>query len=244
MKLASALAVFLVLSAASPAADHSLVHARRAQALLGPETWSQIIRVENRARASAYPATLHALVFELAGVLWFYTDVDGTQSFSLHRGRLAEEKADFAPLLRDIEPGFVRWTVVEADWAVTAGVDAKEMIPNGCFIESYAALRVLLARGEAVAEPRLLSYYAKTAFRRGGHTVLAYSVPGRVVVFDPLRPAAALQFPADWGDDPRRLARAVQGPEVIQARVLPLPVPAAREVFAVVTPGRTGAMLQ
>lgn len=225
------------MAATGGAADTSLVHARRAQALLGSDVWSQIIRVENTARSSAYPRTLHALVFELAGILWFYTDVDGTQSFSLHRNRLVQEKADFAPLLRDIDRGFERWVTVgsgEEEPGATGSSSSAEL-PNGCFIESYAALRTLVARGVAVSEPRLLSYYAGKASHRQGHTVLAYSAAGRVAVVDPLRPEAKLLFPASLSADPKELARAVQGPEVVRAIILPLPLPAGRatrEIFA------------
>lgn len=35
---------------------------------------------------------------------------------------------------------------------------AKADLPNGCFIESYVTLRMLVARGVPVREPRLLSY--------------------------------------------------------------------------------------
>jgi hypothetical protein len=66
--------------------------------------------------------------------------------------------------------------------------------------------------------------------------VLAYSAAGRVAVVDPLRPTAKLFFPAVLSADPKELARAVQGPEVSHAIVLPLPLPEGRtapEVFAV-----------
>src|SRR5438128_6171915 len=104
--------VLTVLAAAVARGDSSLDFARRAQALLGPDTWSEVIQIGNASLSSTYPKKLHALVFEFAGLLWFYTDCDGTQSFSLRKNRLAEEKADFAPLLRDIDPGFLRWDVV------------------------------------------------------------------------------------------------------------------------------------
>src|SRR5256885_1866204 len=90
-------------------ADSSLAAAQRAQAELGPEVWSEVIRVENPARGSAYPRTFHALVFELADILWFYTAIDGTQSLSLRRGQAAADKANLTPLLRAIERGFARW---------------------------------------------------------------------------------------------------------------------------------------
>jgi hypothetical protein len=228
-------AIFLGLVAVCSGADHSLVNARRAQALLGPEVWSEVIRIENSAQSSHYPRSLHALVFELAGILWFYTEVDGTQSFSLHHGRLAAEKANYAPLLRDIEPGFTRWTAVGADVAAGSSLPPEAPLPNGCFIESYAALRMLVARGVPVREPKLLSYYGHGKVRREGHTVLTYAADRGVTVVDPVWPERPSHFPADVAANPIRLARAVQGPEVQQARLLPLPLPedsARRDVFA------------
>ena len=175
-------ALFLGLVSVCFGADHSLVNARRAQALLGSDVWSEVIRIENDARNSRYPRSLHALVFELAGILWFYTEADGTQSFSLHQGQLAAEKANYAPLLRDIEPGFTRWTAVAADVAAGNSLPPEAPLPNGCFIESYAALRMLVARGVPVREPRLLSYYAQGKVRQAGHTVLAYAVDRAAIV--------------------------------------------------------------
>lgn len=197
-------------------ADFSLDHARKAQSLLGPDIWSEIVRVENDARPSRYPRRLHALVFELAGVLWFYTPADGTQSFSLHVGRLAEEKADFGPLLRDIEPGFKRWTTVPREqWPE---VKARLELKNGCFIESIAELRARLARGERMERPRLLSYYAQTPGGAKGHTVLTYGIGDHVQVYDPGKPYAQLVFAKAFGPDPLVLARAVEGPAIVKAR--------------------------
>lgn len=197
-------------------ADLSLNQVRRAQSLLGTDIWSQIVRVENDARPSRYPRRLHALVFELAGILWFYTPTDGTQSFSLHAGRLAEEKADFGPLLRDIEPGFTRWSIVPREsWpAVTGAGELK----NGCFIESIAELRGRLARGERMERPRLLSYYAKSFEGTKGHTVLTYGDGDHVLVFDPGKPAARLVFARAFDSDPLALARAIEGAKVDKAR--------------------------
>jgi hypothetical protein len=225
----SSLLLFVVTT--SLAADESLRNARRAQALLGPMVWSQIIQIENTAQNSPYPGKLHALVFELEGLLWFYSDADGTQSFSLHRGRLAEEKADFAPLLREIDPGFIRWSAVPTGSTANLAASSEGDLRNGCFIESYAILRRLVARGEPVTEPRLLSYYARVGGQSRGHTVLTYSVYGYVVVIDPLRPDKQRGFSPRLAETPRQLARALLGPGLIDARVLPLalPRPAAGE---------------
>ena len=208
-------------------ADLSLETARRAQALLGPGVWSQVIRVENEARVSRYPRELHALVFELAGVLWFYTDTDGTQSFSLRRGRLAEEKADFAPLLRDIERGFTRWSVAPEGEATPGN------LPNGCFVESVAALRERIERGEAVASAQLLSYYIDTADGRHGHTVLSFATSRGVEVIDPDRPKQVLRYSASQAEGALQLAQALDGERVAAARWVPVDLSAMRgAIFA------------
>jgi hypothetical protein len=223
-----------LLFATSLVAASSLEHARRAQALLGPQVWSQVITVRNSARQSPYPRVVHALVFELVGILWFYTDVNGTQSFSLHRGRLAEEKKDFGPLLRDIEPGFERWVPVArgaasvSEWPRTPLADARshvalpatfsEPLPNGCFIESVAALRQRLNRGLAVEDPRLLSFYVPNSAGKMGHTVLAYESGGSVEVVDPSQPGQPLIFPPATAREPLALARALEGSAVVKAR--------------------------
>lgn len=206
-------------SATPVSATDSLQPARHAQALLGREVWSTLLRIENRAPSARYPRIVHALVFELAGILWFYDAAHGTQSFSLHQGRLAEEKADFAPLLRDIDPGFVRWTEVTAPME---RIPARVSLPNGCFIESVAALRDRLLSGEAIARPQLLSYYLTHRGVRTGHTVLAYETNGRIAVIDPARDGAPLQFPVPLAGNALQLARAVAGNDVVAARWVPL----------------------
>ena len=202
-------------------AQDSLDHARQAQALLGPGVWSQVIQVKNESRGRVYPATVHALVFELAGILWFYTDANGTQSFSLHVGRLEEEKADFAPLLRDINRGFTRWSVLPD--AAPPAEARTEPLKNGCFIESVAALRERLARQAGIREPRLLSYYLRTGAAAAGHTVLAYDVDGHVEIFDPARPTDHLEYPRRVGRDALGLAQALEGGRVTSARYVPMP---------------------
>lgn len=210
--------VLALLGTVALAADDSLVHARRAQALLGPDVWSQVIRIENNSRTNRYPRTLHALVFELADVLWFYTDTDGTQSFSIWRNRLADEKSDFGPLLADIEPGFTRWRVMPNEPGEQQGA-----FPNGCFIESVAAWRARLAEGGETMKPRLLAYYIDTYRGRAGHTVLTYFVQGELEVVDPVGGTTrARRYSAALAGDARALARAVSGRDVAAARLLPL----------------------
>lgn len=217
--------LFVFVSSAALRADANLQHARRAQALLGDEVWSQVIRVENESRSSHYPRVVHALVFEMADILWFYVSSEGTQSFSLHRGRLAEEKADFAPLLREIDPGFARWSVL-ADGPVRGTGPA--VLLNGCFIESVVALRDRLLRGGEAVRPHLLSYYVNTRTGLQGHTVLAYETGDRVEVIDSAQAGKRFNFPAPLARDAMKLARAMEGPRVANARLLAVDWPAAR----------------
>lgn len=200
-------------------ADRSLAHVRNAQALLGPEVWSQVIRIENKKPSARHHRIVHALVFELAQILWLYEPSEGTQSFSLHKGRLVEEKADFAPLLHAIHPGFTRWSVV-ADSATADENDGA--VPNGCFIRSVVALRDrVLAGGEAV-RPHLLSYYINTSTGQQGHTVLAYETGGQVEVIDVTQGGRRYNLPATLARDALKLARAMEGNRVAAARLLPL----------------------
>ena len=219
------LALFLSSTFTGFCADDSLKHVQQAQTLLGAEVWSQIVRIENSHRASRYPRELHALVFELADILWFYSPVNGTQSFSLHRGRLAQEKADFAPLLRDIDRGFTRWTVVE-NVPVAAG--ARVSFPNGCFIESVVALRDRRNDGREIVRPQLLSFYTGPGNGDQGHTVLAYETADRVEVIDSAQAGRALSFPMALARDAIKLAQAVLGHRVAQARLFPLQWPMTR----------------
>jgi hypothetical protein len=212
--------LLVLLLAATLRAGDPLAHARQAQAMLGPETWTQIIRVENTARFGRYPRIVFALVFELADILWFYTDADGTQSFSLHQGRLAEEKADFGPLLRDIDPGFAHWSVVTNDVPATAKSGGE--LPNGCLIKSVAALRSRLARGGAVARPSLLSFYVDTPGGRRGHTVLTYEAGGHLEVIDPEQPTRIQRFATALEGDALALARTLSGNRIVAARWVPM----------------------
>lgn len=199
-------------------ADVTLPQVRQAQVVLGSDTWSRIIAIENVASRSGYPRALHALVFELAGRLWFYTPIDGTQSFSLHRNALAEEKADFGPLLRAIEPGFQAWREVEAENVRPSGA----ALPNGCFIESVVALRQRIEAGELPRAPRLLAYYIDTTSGLKGHTVLAYEQGDEIAVVDTAQPGRTIRVPQARATDPLRLARAVEGKRVVRARELRL----------------------
>lgn len=213
-------------------ADDSLDHARRAQALLGSGIWSRVIRVQNEARNNEYPGSFHALVFELSGILWFYSANNGTQSFSLHQGALAEEKADFGPGLRDIHAGLTGWSIVPDGGA--PAVAGK--LPHGCFVECVALLRERAARGGVVGRAQLLSYYVRRASGWRGHTVLALAGREEVEVLDPLEPGRSVRLPAADADDALGLARGFRGGAVAKAHLLPVELP-------VEVPGRAAAPL-
>ena len=203
----------------------SLENARRAQAMLGPTTWSRVIGVENRAAHSAYPSTVYALVFEEGGILWFYTDTDGTQSFSLHLDRLTEEKADFGPLLRDIDPGFVAYALVP-EAPLGRGEGQEGALPNGCVVESLAALQDRVERGERIERARLLSCYVDTPVGRRGHTVLTYETPRGLFLLDPARSPDPRAVTRAWADNPMTLAAlAVPQAKIAQARWVPTSIP-------------------
>jgi len=204
----------------------SLANARRAQALLGHDVWSRLIRIENTGDTTTYPRTVHALVFELVGILWFYTDVNGTQSFSLYRGRLDAEKSDFAPLLADIHGGFKRWTEVPAHVALVAhpatATPKTGPLRNGCFIDSVAFLRTRLLVGGEVSRPQLLSFYVDRGLRRVGHTVLTFETKEGVQVFDPAEPESPLMFRRELAGDAAALGSALVGGIVSRALWVPI----------------------
>lgn len=210
------LSVTVVLAGESP----DLTNARRAQAILGADVWSQVIRIENTGHTAKYPRTVHALVFEVAGILWFYHDGEGTQSFSLRRGRLEAEKADFAPLLADIHAGFTRWTVVPSTEPVTVG--APGSLRNGCFVESIANLRDRVVNGGVADRPKLLSYYCGSARIRPGHTVLTFETNDGVVAIDPVEPNRLRTFPLELANSATALSSALLGRMVSKALFVPL----------------------
>jgi hypothetical protein len=212
---------FLLLGALLPVsgrADSDADNARRARALLGPEVWSQLIRVENSRPGRPYPAVVHALVFELEDALWFYTARDGTQSLSQYLGRTAADEANLGPLLRAIDPGFGGWAPELAE-PLPATISLE--LANGCFIQSIALLRARLARGLVAGSPRLLSYYVDTPTGRRGHTVLEYVGEGGLRILDPARPTHPLTLRIAPEASPQAQARLLR-PDIALARCLPL----------------------
>ncbi len=204
-------------------ADDALRDARRAQALLGPEIWSRVLRIDNDSWASPYPRVVHALVFEFSGVLWFYTAAEGTQSLSLYRHETAADKASLGPLLLEIDRGFRRWRELATE--PPRGRIAHGVLRNGCFIESIVALRARLALGRDAAQPQLLAYYAEGRLPLRGHTVLAFVSASRVGVLDPAGNGTERWFDGAALRDPLALARQLGGQQVTRARLFRLEVP-------------------
>jgi hypothetical protein len=186
--------------------------------LLNEIRHKQVIRIENDNPQSAYAKSFHALVFEFADLLWFYCDMNGTQSLSLERGRLREEKADLSPLLKAIDPGFTHWKVVKGSGG-SAG--DRLLLPNACFIECVATWKRLAAEGTGVDEATLLSFYGEPRKGASGHTVLAFKDGDYVRVVDP-RERSVTDFPATVGKDPLTLAKALAGNIVKRARFFPI----------------------
>jgi len=232
VKILRYLLVGLLLVPGWLAAETLLESAQRAQAMLGPETWSRVIRIENTAVRSPYPATVYALAFEEAGILWFYTATNGTQSLTLHPDRLAEEKADLLPLLRKIEPGFARWSEMP-DTPGENRPPARTALPNGCFVQSLAALRERLQRGERIERARLLSFYFDTPDGKRGHTVLTFETRHGLYLLDPLRSPEPRRLPRDWADKPDALAEAaLPHGRVDSARWVPTAMPLVTGMLA------------
>jgi hypothetical protein len=193
-----------------------------ARSMLGAETRARLVRIDNsgRRRGDRYPKIVYALVFELSGILWFYTDTDGTQSLSLTLGTTERDMAEPGPLFRAIDPGFTAWSWVSDP----AGppVPAPGRPPNACFEASLGALyRRASAGGEARA-PRLLSYYVDTPGGRLGHTVLLYETRAGLEAIDAEDSEHPVELPAYLRGDPRAVAAYLRGGPVAAARTLPI----------------------
>ena len=182
--------------------------------MLGAGAWTQVIRIENDTAAGRYPSVVYALVFELSGILWFYTDTDGTQSLSTHLGTVDRDKENLGSLLLQIDPGFRCWSALPSPKAVRA---VQQHIPNGCFIESVALLRRRVESGMAADQARLLSYYVNLTDGLHGHTVLQFCSNGRAMIIDPDRPGRVLHIRPRSLEDPASCIACVRG-DVARAR--------------------------
>jgi hypothetical protein len=198
--------------------DGSLDAVRQAQRLLEAHTWSEAVRIENTAAQSRYPHVVHALVFQLDNVLWFYTPTDGTQSLSVYRNHAEADKRGLGPLFLAIDAGFGRWEILPRDYDLSPN---QPRLPNGCFIESMALLFEKMADGTRIENPGLLSYYVALPGGIRGHTVLEYTSAGRVQIIDPNRPAYTLRIRAANENNPKSIADRIRG-DIAKARYLPL----------------------
>ncbi|HKB88903.1 MAG TPA: hypothetical protein VKC60_00155 [Opitutaceae bacterium] len=165
----------------------SLESAQQANALLRADTWSRVLRIENSRSHSHYPRIVYATVFEFEDILWFYTDADGTQSLSLKRDRLEEDKSDLGPLLLAIEPGFTRFEVLSGENAEPK-LQSFAMLVNGCFIQALHASNELRHQGMPLLSAELVTFYRRVAGLAGsviGHTFLAFQTTDGWYFFDP-----------------------------------------------------------
>jgi hypothetical protein len=167
-----------------------------------------------------YPKTVYALVFELSGILWFYTDSDGTQSLSLTTGTLERDKADPGPLFRAIDPGFGSWSWLGETRGTSSR--ASRAPPNSCVEESIAALARRVMVGGQADSPRLLFYYVDTPGGRLGHTVLLFTAQGGLEAVDAESSERPIIVPSYLGADPRSISTYLRGGPVAAARTLPI----------------------
>jgi hypothetical protein len=211
-------------AATAPVPD-GLADAVAARAMLGTDTWARLVLIQNANSGSGwyrgvYPKAVYGVVFEMSGILWFYTDTNGTQSLSLTLGTLETDKAAPGRLFRAIDRGFGRWSWV--DEPPSPWVAAPRRPPNGCFIESVAALYRRLAVGATTASPRLLSYYVDTPTGRLGHTVLLFGAGSGLEAVDFDTSERPVPIPPGLGDDPRSISSFLWGRTVSSARTLPI----------------------
>lgn len=182
----------------------------QARAMVGTGVWSRVVRFENAKAGpgSRYPAEFHGLVVAFEGILWLYTEFDGTQTLSLYSGRLEQDQADIGPLLRAIEPGLGRYEDVTER--------APEQVPRApppyaCFLASVARWQQLRKDAVPPTRARLLAYYPRG--ERQGHMVLEYWRDGRRYVFDPDRPRHERELSTWLGEDPLQVAQALFRPD-------------------------------
>ncbi|HRE05419.1 MAG TPA: hypothetical protein PKX00_07410 [Opitutaceae bacterium] len=204
------------------AAQSTLDHVRRAQELLGPDTWSRALVVTNRQPGAIYPARVHALVFEFNRMLWIYMPYEGTQSLSTHTGQAEADRGNLSALLRELNPGFAE--LADAPPPAAGAIPMTGSPRNGCFIESLAAARTRLARGEEVLKAGILLYYTERGGAVRGHAVLAYATPAGVFIDDPQQQRSTT-LAGGWSDDPRELAAGHvprSKSNLVRARLLPV----------------------
>jgi hypothetical protein len=196
----------------------SIHYARQAVAMLGPTLWKRVLIVENSSADGRYPRSFGAVVFEMGGILWFYTPNDGTQSLSLRLGRAGEDEQDLSPLLTHIDSGFTRW---KFDLDDTGSKEKGSVPPNACFIQSIALLRCSLSAGTRANHARLLSYYVAFPDGLKGHTVLYLETDKGPTIIDPLEQRRPLLIRSANPGDPMCVACCIRR-DVALARWVPI----------------------
>ncbi|MBA4138721.1 MAG: hypothetical protein C0518_15555 [Opitutus sp.] len=173
--------------------------------LLGKDTWSRVVRVDNARPTARYPAAFYGLVFELEGILWFYTETEGTQSLSRSRGRIGRDRAEFRELVQTLSPGFTAVAdVTDESPPLFALIDNR--LPRGCFLFSVLNWRRLESKRLGYCQPRLLTYYVATPEGPRGHTVLIYRGGKRTFLYDSASESLEQEIGALDDDDPLGLA--------------------------------------
>jgi hypothetical protein len=194
------------LAAADLRADQ-LGSARLARALLGPDAWTQVLRIEKVRPGFPRHSVVYALAFELEDRLWYYAEDFGTQSLSLYGGHLLQDKANLGPLLQQIDRGFRHYEVLEEGKSEKMPGKNRADLPQGCFIECLARLRAMVAAGEVPDEAQLMAYYAAATVDTPGHTVLYFTRAGRRYCYDPMTPSKPKPVPAYVSSDALAIAR-------------------------------------
>jgi len=195
-----------------------MLYARQAAAMLGPTLWKQVLRVHNTSSESRYPRSFGAVVFEMGGILWFYTSTGGTQSLSIRLGCAKRDEQDLGPLLSNIDPGFTHW---EPDLGSYSPDEKSSVPPNACFIQSVELLRSSLSRGIHIERARLLSYYVSFPTGLRGHTVLYLETDKGPTVIDPLMQRWPLHVRGTNTGDPKSVAYFIRH-DVALARWVPI----------------------
>lgn len=180
-----------------------------AQRIIGPKLWSQVVQIENPGATpdGRYPAEFHGLVIAFGDVLWLYTEYDGTQNLSSHRGQVAVDDASLETMLRAINPG---WSLgKDTAEPPPAGLSPTVVPPNGCFLACLVVWQILEQSKQPPKEARLIACYAPD--RTTGHMLLQYRWGPRRYVFDPGQPDKAIPLRYGMGDDALLIARTILG---------------------------------
>lgn len=196
----------LLLMLSAPLFGGSRESALEARAMLGEGVWSRVIRITNERAGSAsrYPREFHGLVVAFEGILWLYTEFDGTQTLSQRAGQLEQDRANLGSLLRAIEPGLTSFTDVTA---LAPPVLSSKPPPYPCFLSCVARWRMLQREKNPPERARLIAYYV--AAQRQGHMVLQYWRNGERYVYDPEKPHEEQRLAHRVGEAPLAVAKAV-----------------------------------